>query len=280
MQPKYFPEVAVKLLETAEASGEMDVMLDRVADDLERYLDLRNDLLTSMIYPAIVIAMSVAVTAFLVTKVLPKFATYLEKRSVALPSSTQFLMNFSEFVIRYGSFITVCLLILMVVMAVSYKTRRGRAGLDRLVLSLPIIGKLLIAGCMAHLSHTLSLLLRSGIPLLASLRILSGVLTNKAIAKRIDLAAEAVLRGGQLTSALRHSIIPPLIPQIVAVGECSGSLDQVFEEVGEFYQNDLKLRLKRLSAALEPVMILLLGIVVGFLYYSFFQAVISVVVGT
>jgi len=272
-QPRCFPPFTAKLVESAEASGELDVVLDRISDFLDRQATLRNNLLTSLTYPAIVVIVSLAVAAFLVIKVIPRFSSYLAQRQISLPWATRMLMDVSAALREWGPWLGIATLAGLVALAATWMSPAGRLGLDRAALRIPLIGRLLSTGAMATFGQTLGMLLRSGVSLLESLRLTSRILGNRAIARRIDLAGEQILAGRDLAGTLDNPVLPPIVPHVVAVGEQTGTLSDVLEELGRFYNEQLQTMIRRMSSLIEPVMILVLGTMVGFVYFAFFQAV-------
>ncbi len=279
-RPDLFPDVATRLVETAEASGELDLILDRIASQMERRLELRTSLVTSLIYPTVVVALSVGVVAFLVTKVIPKFAAYFERRAVPLPPATRMLLDVASFLGAHGPKILVAGAAAAGLVLAVRATAAGRQAVDRGVLFVPVVGALLRTAAMAQLARTLAVLLKSGLTLLDSLRIVGRTVSNAALTAHVERAAEDVLRGRDLASSIREpALIPPLVAQVVAVGERSGTLDQVLEEVGEHYDRELQVRIKRMSALFEPLVVLVVGGLVGFVYFAFFQAVFQLAGG-
>ncbi len=269
---RLFPPIVVKLIESAEASGEMDTILDQLALHLDQKAQVRTNLLTSLIYPTIVVLVTIGVTAFLILKVIPRFARFFASRNTALPWSTQLLLDISGFVTGYGLFLLVGLASGLASLGLFYATDRGRQLLDRGFLMIPVMGKLLKAGAMAHIGLILSILLRSGVTLLESLQITRGIVNNRAIATCMESAANQILGGRDLAGGLRHPAIPPLVPQLVEVGERTGTLVRVLEELGHYYDRQLQMMTKRMSLLIEPVLILIIGGIVGFVYFAFFQA--------
>jgi type IV pilus assembly protein PilC len=273
LEPRLFPPLIIKLIESAEASGQMDAVCDRMAAHFEQKLAVRQAMLTALIYPFIVVLVSIGVFIFLVVKVIPVFAKYFASRQAALPWSTQFLMDASGVLVQYGPVIVLAVMGVAAGIVLLYRSPRGRLALDRVALMIPVVGQILTTGAMVQFSRTLAMLLHSGVVILESLRIVRGVITNRAISACFDRAAESVLSGRDLASSLEHRVIPALVPRVVAVGERTGALGQILDELGTFYERDLQTWIKRLSALIEPVLIATIGLMVGFVYYAFFQAV-------
>lgn len=279
LEKKYFPEICPRLVESSEASGEMEETLEQVANHIERRAELKSTLLTSLLYPGMVMLVATGLFIFLVTKIIPKFAKFFETRQMVLPPSTKFLLDLAAFFNRNWPFILLAILGTIIALVFSYSKPRGRLWMDTYVLKIPVIGKLLTSHEMAQAARTLSILLKSGIPLLQSLRILRGVVKNSGLRERVDYAANRVLEGDEFSGSLKNDLIPIIFTQVAAVGEQTGNLDNVLNELGEFYERDLQVWIKRMSAVFEPTMLLLVGGVVGFVYYAFFQAVIQIARG-
>jgi type IV pilus assembly protein PilC len=272
---RVFPTLAVQLVKSAETSGELDQVLDRIAQDLERRADLRRNLTTSLIYPSIVVITAIGVMVFLLTGIIPKLVTFLQHRGKALPPATQRLMDLSDFLMNWGWLIGFASLAAILVLAVSYQRPRGRLLIDRALLKIPKIGSSLTIASVTQLCWSLAMLLRSGVTVLESLRVTSAVVPNQAIAEALQNAQAGVLAGRDVSSSLASPLIPKLVPQMAAVGERTGSLDAVMQELGDYYQRELALRIKQMTALIEPTLIFLVGGMVGYVYYAFFQAVYS-----
>ena len=216
----------MKLIESAEATGELDPVLEEIAEMTERRIRLRNGLVTSMLYPSIVIFVSVAVAVFLVLKVIPKFAEFFLKRNIELPATTKFLVDLSAWIRVHGAVLLLVLGILVLAGCFAAMTRPGRFWLDRNVLRLPVFGGLLTTAAMARLAQTLGTLIRSGVNLLEALRITAQVMGNRAYAARLDETSESILQGENLETGLTGPPIPDLVPQVVGVGRALGYAHQ------------------------------------------------------
>lgn len=272
-----FGHLTLELIATGERTGELDRLFGDIVDHLDRRRELRQQLVTSLLYPAIVLLVAAVVVVFLVVAVMPKFIDFFQKRGIVLPPSTQFLVDATWFLRTWG--LPILALILIAVFAVSALRRRhAGAGLkiDRALLRVPVIGPTLRAGAMAGATTNLAVLLRSGVSLVDSLRGVADLLANRALSRRFRETADAVERGAPMAPALGDPV-PSLVPQLVAVGEQTGTVDEVCQELGDFYHEDLRRRTRRLAVLFEPALILIVGGIVGYVYYSFFQAILSIV---
>lgn len=272
-----FPVIAVNLMVAGESTGSLDTVANRLATHLEKKAALRAQTINAMIYPAVVVLAAMGVVIFLVWKIIPKFAQFLIGRGKKLPDSTQFLIDASDFALKYGLFFLVAFILAIVMLVLAYQTPQGRMKLDSFVLKIPVIGKLLSHGAMAELTWSLSMMLRSGLTAFEGMKICGKVITNRLISSRLYHASEQILTGRDIASSLKHPAIPDLVTQMTAVGEKTGTLDSVLQEVGTFYEEQLQTGVKRMSAMIEPALILIIGGIVGFVYYAFFQALFSLV---
>lgn len=274
-QKQVFPAMAINLMMAAETTGALEEVCQRLATYLEKKAALKAQTITAMIYPAILLLVSTGVIIFLVWKIIPQFAKFLAGKGQKLPASTQFLVDASDFAVRNGLYIFGGIVLLIASIVGYYMTDRGRLVLDRFVLNIPVMGKLLINAAMAELTWSLSMMLRSGVTVYDSLKTCGNVIANRFIANKIHYASEQILAGRELSQSLKGKEIPDLLIQMTTVGEKTGTLDQILQELGGFYEERLAESVKRLTALIEPMMILIMGGLVGFVYYAFFQALFA-----
>lgn len=270
--PKVFPPLAANLLLAAESTGELDLVMDRLADHLEKKAALKTQTINAMIYPAIVILAAVGVFVFLVIKIIPAFAKFFAGKGRGLPPSTQFLVDLSAFAVNNGLYILGLIALAVIGLMIAYQTRGGRLKLHHVLLRLPILGKLMTVAAMAQLNWSLAMMLRSGLNVLDALRITAQVIRNRVISDKLTAASDLILAGKDLSSSLQHPRIPGIVTQMIAVGERTGTLDNVLQQLGDYYEERLQFGIKRLSTLMEPALILVIGGMVGFVYYAFFQA--------
>jgi type IV pilus assembly protein PilC len=270
--PKVFPVIAVSLIMAGENTGELDIVMDRLADHLEKKAALKSQTINAMIYPTIVVLAAIGVFIFLVIKIIPAFVKFFAGKGRGLPPSTQFLVDLSNFFLNYGLYILALLVMFIVSILVLYQTEDGRYQLHHLLLRLPVLGPLMTTAAMAQLTWSLSMMLRSGLTVLDSLKISANIIRNNVISKKLMSASDLILVGKDLSTSLQHPRIPSIVTQMVAVGEKTGTLDNILQQLGDYYEERLQLGIKRLSAMMEPALILVIGGMVGFVYYAFFQA--------
>jgi type IV pilus assembly protein PilC len=276
-QPDVFSKLAINLVIAGENTGELDIIVDRLATHLEKKGQLRAQMINAMIYPTVVVFAAIGVAIFLVVSIIPKFGKFLSAQGKALPASTQFLLDLSAFVVENGFWMLGLIVAFVVALGISYQTQVGRLVIDRNLLRLPVMGKLMMTGAMAQMTWGLAMLLRSGVTVFDGLRITSSLLGNRVLSNRLAQASDTILTGRDLASSLQAPVMPVLVTQMIAIGEHTGTLDKVLQELGAFYEHQLEVGIKRLSAMIEPALILVIGGMVGFVYYAFFQALFSLV---
>jgi type IV pilus assembly protein PilC len=274
-----FPLIAVNLMIAGETTGDIDAIADRLATHLEKRVALKSQTINAMIYPGVVVVAATGVVTFLVIKIIPTFAKFLAGKGRALPPSTQFLIDTSDFALKYGLYIIGLFVLMVIGLIAAYQTPNGRLRIDGFLLRVPVIGKLLTHGAMAELNWSLSMMLRSGLTVFDALKIASNVISNRLISTKLKSASESILTGRDMASSIRHQAIPELVTQMIAIGERTGTLDHVMLELGLFYEAQLQVGVKRLSAMIEPALILVIGGIVGFVYYAFFQAMFQLAKG-
>lgn len=273
--PKVFPLFVQNLAVAGESTGELDVIMERLATHLEKKGVLKSQMVNAMIYPAIVVLATIGVVAFLVFKIIPKFGDFLKSQGKPLPASTQFLLDMSDFIQTYWPFMLGGAGLAFFGIVTIYNSPGGRLWIDTVLLRVPVIGKVLTTGAMAQLTWALSMVLRSGVTIMDGLKITANTIGNKLIANKLHRASEQVLAGRELSASLKHPAIPALVVQMITVGERTGTLDQVLQELGTYFEQRMELSIKRLSALVEPALLFVIGGIVGFVYYAFFQAMFS-----
>ena len=274
-----FPDMTINLVVAGENTGDLDEIMERLAIHLDKKASLRAQMINAMIYPAIVVLAAIGVGVFMVVQIIPKFAKFLMGKGKALPPSTQLLIDLSYYIHKHGLLIIGSVAAFIISVLLVYQTRQGRLWIDQILLRIPVIGSMLITGAMAQLAWALSILLRSGVTVFDSMKITANLLGNRVYSDKLQDASSRILEGQDVASSIEHPMIPPLVVQMIAVGENTGSLDSVLQELGIYYEKLLEIAIKRMSALIEPVMILVIGSMVGFVYYAFFQALFSLVSG-
>jgi type IV pilus assembly protein PilC len=267
-----FPQLSVNLVVAGESTGTLNVVFERLATFLERRLALRKQIISALTYPAIVMVATVVVVAFLLIKIIPTFARYITGKGNALPASTQMMIDISAFVTAYGIYVLAAIAIVLLSIVSYYKTSSGRKTIDGLMLRLPVLGNLMTVSAMTQMNWALAMLINSGLTVVDALKITSGMIGNRVVAEKVNAAPALVLAGKDLAGSLRHPVIPNLVIQMIVVGERTGSLGHVLQELGRYYEEALQHGIKRMTTLLEPMLLAVIASSVGFVYFSFFQA--------
>lgn len=276
--PRIFPPLYVAMVAAGEAGGTLGPTFARLADLQEEAAELRGQLVSALIYPALMLAAGGLAVGLLVLVVVPRFAGMLGDAGAEMPMTTKILLGATGFAIRWGWL--VALLAGAGVFALVQATRSadGRLARDRLLLRLPVAGDLLLRIATARLARTLGTLLRNGVPLVSALDIARGTTGNEALRRAVGDAAHRVREGKTLMSSL-SGFLPKLASQMIGVGEESGTLPDMLLRVATTYDREVQATLKRAVGLVEPVMILLFGAIVGFVALGMLQAIYSINAG-
>ncbi|MDP6539490.1 MAG: type II secretion system F family protein [Planctomycetota bacterium] len=276
--PKAFDALYISMVRAAEVSGQMDVILERLAEYLERAEELRNEIKAAMTYPVVSIVLVTAITAFLMIGVVPGFRDVFDSLDSELPALTAAVLGIAEWMkanwmVMFGS---------MVGGAVGFslfrKTEAGQLALDRLSLSAPVFGPLSRKVALARFSRTFATLIRSGVPIMATLDIVADTAGNRVIAGVVQGSRDSVRSGNMLSEPLgESSVFPPMVVKMISIGERSGALEVLLEKIAEFYDGQVKAAVKGLTSMIEPILITVMGVMVGGVVLSVFLPILEVV---
>ncbi|NLK97133.1 MAG: type II secretion system F family protein [Epulopiscium sp.] len=259
-----FPQLLIHMIEVGEVSGNLDTIMDKMALHYEKESKIQDQIKSAMIYPVILGIASVLVVLFLLTFVMPSFVTMFESSGVELPGPTRALIRISNFVIRYWYMILVFILLAYSLLRIFSKSNRGRIVFDTIKMKIPIVNRAMEKIVSSRFSSTLSILLSSGISLIESIEIVSKVVRNKIVEDGLLLASEELRKGIDLAASLqRIHFFPPLVISTIRVGEYSGTLDEILEQLAHFYDMEVESAIKSLIAALEPLMIVVMAVLIG-----------------
>lgn len=279
--PNVFSNLFVGLIRAGEVGGALEESLQRLSLFLEADMELRRKVRGAMTYPAIVLIVALIIVIGLVTFILPKFMELfveLEMKEDAMPVMTVMLMNFSHFLTSKWYLMVGIVVAFLVSFRMFARTRVGRRVYDRIKLKAPVFGKLNHKICLARFSRTLSTLLVSGVPILQALETVSGTVANEIIGDAILEARSRIREGDRIADPLQKSkLFPPMVVQMIAIGEESGALDQMLTKVADFYESEVDAALQSLTSAIEPLLIVFLGTAVGFIVISMFLPLIAVI---
>jgi type IV pilus assembly protein PilC len=277
--PNVFSNLFIGLIRAGEVGGVLEESLQRLAAFLEADVALRRKVRAAMTYPTIVVIAALAIVIGLVTFILPRFFDVFRDLNIKeFPVMTQMLMDFSNFLTsRWYVMIAIVALVVMA-FRTFVRTRIGRRLYDRLKLRLPVFGPLNHKIALARFSRTLSTLLSSGVPILQALETVAGTVANEIIAEAVMEARARIREGDRIGPPLEKSgMFPPMVVHMISIGEESGALDQMLSKVADFYESEVESTLQSLTSAIEPVLIVLLGGMVGFIVISLLLPLITAV---
>jgi type IV pilus assembly protein PilC len=276
--PKVFDELYVNLVHVGEIGGVLDSMLARLAIYMEKADALKHRVRTAMVYPILVVTVAIGVVTFLLVFIIPIFTQFYDKSGVPLPPPTQFVVSLSSFIVNYWYMIIAAAIGVFFGFRAYYRTDQGRMTVDRFLLRAPIFGVLLRKIAVARFTRTLSALISGGVPILDALRITAKTAGNRIVENAVLEARERVTAGQTLGEPLRQSkVFPAMVVQMVAVGEQTGRLDDMLSKVADYYEDEVDVAVSGLTALLEPIMIVFLGIVVGGIVISMYLPIFQVI---
>lgn len=264
-----FSELYINIVRAGEASGTLDIVLLRLADFLEKQSALTSKVKSALIYPIFMFFIGGGVLFFTMTYVIPRIAKIFEDSEKALPLMTVILINISGF---FSNNILLLLLIIPLIAFAAFrfnKTERGKMLFDSLSLKLPVFGKITSMVVISRFTRTLGTLIASGIPLLDALKISEAVVGNQIYGKTLEEVRVNVREGASLAQPLRESgVFPPLVTRMIAVGEQTGEMEQMLTKVADIYDQQVETMVSTLTSLLEPVMIVIIGAVMGFIVFA------------
>lgn len=275
-QDKQFPRLYINMVRAGEVSGALEQVLDRLADYLERVAELRQTVTSALVYPSILLLVSALSVILLLVFVVPQFTVLFEDMGEALPLPTQIVVAAGN-LFRYYWWAMLCVIALAaVVIERQLQNPQIRARLDRRLLALPLFGDLIWKMETARLCHTLSTLLKNGLPLLSALNLAKEVISNQTLFARVEEAGEELKHGRGIAGPLaRLQALPDLALQMIRVGEESGSLDAMLAKVASLYDRETRVSVQRMLTLLEPILIVGLGIVVAGIILSILMAILG-----
>ncbi len=267
--PKLFSNIYVNMVRAGEASGSLDVVLERLAEFGEHQQALKGRFQAALVYPIFMAIIGAGVLFFLLSFVVPNLTRIFTEMKQVLPLPTTILIWFSDFMRSYWWVILFVIVAIIVGIKEFIKKPKGRHIWDTLKLRLPVIGQINRKIALSQFGRTLGSLLQSGVPLITSLQIVRNIVNNVLIGDVIDEAMEDIQAGKSLNLALSRSIwFPPVFRQMVSVGEQSGDLEGMLHKIADAYEREVETRITGMTALLEPIMILLMAVVVGFIVIS------------
>src|SRR6202790_4320159 len=277
--PKVFDGLYVNMVEAGETGGILDIILQRLSTYIEKNVKLQRAVKSALVYPVGVLTVAGGVITLLLWKVVPIFATLFAGLGADLPLPTKIVVGLSNFVGSiFGFLIVVALVAALVGLKVWYGTPTGRYAIDATVLKLPVLGILMRKIAVARFTRTLGTLISSGVPILEGLDITARTAGNAVIEKALGQVRKAVEQGKNIADPLKETnVFPGMVTQMIGVGEQTGAMDAMLQKIADFYEEEVDAAVKDLLAALEPAMIVFLGVVVGGIVISMYLPLFSLI---
>ncbi|MFP4391443.1 MAG: type II secretion system F family protein [Desulfohalobiaceae bacterium] len=272
-----FDDLYTNMVHAGETGGVLDVVLNRLAEYIEKAANLKSKVKGAMIYPAVVSFVAVAVIAVILIFVIPTFETLFADFGGALPTPTQVVINLSRFLTSNIHWILLAAAALALAFHLFYRSERGRILVDRWVLFLPVFGPLLRKVAVARFSRTLSTMVASGVPILYALEIVAKTSGNKTVELGVLEARKRIAEGQTLSEPLDATgVFPPMVIHMLSIGEATGSLDTMLAKIADFYDYEVDVAVSTLTSLIEPIMIVFLGVVVGGLVISMYLPIFKI----
>ncbi|MBI4905264.1 MAG: type II secretion system F family protein [Acidobacteria bacterium] len=275
--PDHFSQLYVNMVRAGEASGSLGVIFTRLAEFERTRDDLRGYIISSLIYPALLAVVGMGSILVLLNYVVPRFATVFEDSRLKMPLPTMILLEVSKYVQTYGWMVMLGLVAGSVALYSYIRTPQGRLWWDTFRLRWPLLGDALRKAETARFARAMGTLVANSVPLVQSLAIAGATLNNRRIAGSLEAVAQGVKRGEGIAVPLRRSgQFPPLAGHLLTVGEETGKLDEMFQRMADIYENDTKVSIRRFTSLFEPLVILVMGIIVGVMILSMLLAITSI----
>lgn len=268
-EDKVFPSLLVNMVEAGEVSGNLDIIMQRMSNHYEKENKINNKVKGAMIYPIILGILSVAIVTIILVFVMPIFISMFQSSNVELPLPTKILLSISSSIRTKWYIYLLTIFVLVFGLNYYFKTENGQTFTSRLKLTVPILKGINEKIIVSRFTRTLSTMLFSGITLAQALQVTSRIVGNKIVADKILIAREQVMKGEGLAEPLKNTgVFPPMLCSMVNIGEESGSLDEILNKTADFYDEELETAIQQFTSILEPMMILVMGVIVGFMVIS------------
>jgi len=264
-----FPNLLTSMIDAGERSGNLDIILKRMSEYYEKETKIRGKIKSAMIYPIVLGVVAIIAITFILTFVMPTFVQMFEENNVDLPMTTKMVLGTSKMLGKYGIIIFLILVTAIILLGKYLKSEEGQYKLSIINLKIPVIKKLTQKIIVSRFTRTMGIVSSSGMSLVTSLEIVASVVGNKIAEKELLKVKEKVLKGEGLgDSIMKIKIFPPMLASMVKVGEEAGSLDSILDKTADFYDDELKREIQTATALIEPAMIVVMGIIIGFLLIS------------
>lgn len=264
-----FKPFFISMVRVGEFSGEFDTVLRRTADFYEKEGRLHKKIISALMYPCILIALTVAITVFLLTGIVPTFAGLFKDMGIKLPAITSFLITLSDFFKTYGVTLAVVLVLIGIIVVKYFRTEKGKYQLDKKLLELPIIGSVVSKTTTSRFTRSMDILLKSGITLIQSFEITDSLMSNVYILEKLEICRDRVRLGYSYAESLNEmKVFPVIMVNMVRVGEKTGSLAEVFEKTSDFFDEEAEAEIEHMISLLEPIILVVIAVVICMIFLS------------
>jgi type IV pilus assembly protein PilC len=275
-QHRYLPSVLIQMTAAGEVGGILDEVFERLADQLEKEETIRQKVRSAMVYPAIVIGVAFLILIFLMIFVIPRFVEVYESFEADLPGATKLLISVSDWMQRYWWVVLLSVIGGGVGLRYFKRSERGSLLWDQWVLKVPVFGPMVAKHSIAVFSRTLGGLLSSGLTILKAMAVAERTTSNRVIAGAVHVAMDRVREGQHLATPLRQAgLFPPMVTEMVSIGEETGTLEEMLTKVADFYEDEVQRTAERLSASLEPFILVTLALMIGLMVIAMVQPIFS-----
>ncbi|HHV39450.1 MAG TPA: type II secretion system F family protein [Tepidimicrobium sp.] len=266
---KVFPSLLANMVEVGETSGTLDVIMERMAVHYEKENRIENKIRSAFVYPAVLSIVAIAVVIFLLIVVMPSFISMFESNHMILPTPTRALLAISNWLKAYWYLFIGAIFAIAISLRILGTTPRGRLFYDSIKLKTPILNKLSINIVTSRFTRTMSTLLSSGIALLQAMNVVSNILGNEVVSQRLDVVKEDIRKGIPMSRAIETmDIFPPMVDSMIRVGEESGAIDDILDKTADFYDEEVDTSIQRMTTLLEPMLIVVMAVIIGFIVIS------------
>jgi type IV pilus assembly protein PilC len=271
--PKAFNTLYVNMIKAGEQGGILDIILERLSEYMEKAEGVARKVKSAMMYPIVVMSVAVLVVIFLMVKVVPTFRDVFTSFGAKLPWPTQLIIDTSAFLSSYKAFILLATLVgLGFGISLYRKTKTGAYNWDKMILMIPVFGVLARKASVAKFARTLGTLIKSGVPIMDALETVGKTSGNLVVERAVMNARDSVREGKTLTQPLKDSkVFPPMVTQMINVGEETGALDQMLSKIADFYESEVDVAVDGLTSIIEPILIVFLGVTIGFIVVAMFM---------
>jgi len=264
--PKLFSELYVNMVKAGETGGVLGAVLERLAAFSERQRNLKNEVLSAMMYPIILLGLSVVTASVLIIFIIPRFTSMFQELGIVLPTPTRILISTSAFMSSYWWVILIGIIAIVFGLRRYIKTEKGKVVFDKVKLKIPLVGGIVETFVLSRFARTLGTLLENGVVMLPALGIVKETVGNVLFRNAIEEGENEIRRGASIAKPLEESaIFPPLVTHMIAVGEESGEPEKILMKLADYYDMEIEKKLQRVTSAIGPILILVMGVVVGFM---------------